>query len=196
MQEAKSSARMSVIACAIAFACALALGLTAPAGQAHAASATTTTVKVGVKGFQMKLASGEPAAAFRSYLSKSRTLKMSELNGNEKYRYLNRSFPTAEKRYKQVKAGDVMLYGNDCLVIFYKTHKTSYRYTKIGRLASTKGLAKAAGKKGVKVRFAKMKQVRKVITPPQQTPGSLVAAPLRPIDTDPSSANPGSAASP
>ena len=133
--------------------------LVASMEQAHAASATTTTVKVGSKSFKMKLAKGEPAQAFRAYLSKARTLKMSELNGNEKYRYFSsKQFPTAEKRYKKVHAGDVMLYGDDCLVIFYKTHKTSYSYTKIGHLTSTKRLAKAAGKKSVKVRFAKMKQ--------------------------------------
>ena len=103
-------------------------------------------------------AKNDAAKAFRAYLSKARTFKMKELNGNEKYRYLSRSFPAAPKKLNQIKAGDVMLYGDDCLVIFYKTHKTSYEYTKIGRLTSAKGLAKAVGKKSVKVRFSKMKQ--------------------------------------
>ena len=154
---AKTTARVFV---ALLFAFSVgACMLVASLEQAHAASATTTTVKVGSKSFKMKLAKGEPAQAFRAYLSKARTLKMSELNGNEKYRYFSsKQFPTAEKRYKKVHAGDVMLYGDDCLVIFYKTHKTSYSYTKIGHLTSTKRLAKAAGKKSVKVRFAKMKQ--------------------------------------
>ena len=131
-----------------------------PTEQAEAASATTTSVKIGSKTFKMKLASGKPAKAFRAYLSRARTMKMSELNGNEKYRYFpSKRFPTNEKHFKTVKAGDVMLYGDDCLVIFYKTHKTSYEYTKIGTLTSTKGLAKAVGTGSVKVRFGKMKQV-------------------------------------
>lgn len=150
-------ALVAFMALALALACA-----SVPSGQAEAASATTTSVKIGSKTFKMKLASGAPAKAFRSYLNRSRTLKMSELNGNEKYRYFStRTFPTNEKRYKKVRAGDVMLYGDDCLVIFYKTHKTSYKYTKIGRLTSTKGLARAAGKKSVNVRFSKMKQPEK-----------------------------------
>jgi len=131
-----------------------------PQSAEAATSTTKTTVKIGTTSFTMKLASNDAAAAFRSYLSKGRTFKMWELNGNEKYRYLSKSFPTSPKCYKKVRAGDVTLYGDDCLVIFYKTHKTMYRYTKIGRLTSAKGLAKAVGKKSVKVRFSKMRQVK------------------------------------
>ena len=137
------------------------LAVVAPQCAEAAASTTKTAVKIGNAKFTMKLARTDAAAAFCAYLSKKRTFRMSELNDNEKYRYLSKSFPESSKRYKKVRAGDVMLYGDDCLVIFYKTHKSSYHYTKIGRLTSTKGLAKAVGKKSVKVRFAKMKQVRK-----------------------------------
>ena len=145
-----------------AFALFVALGLASIAPQsAEAATSTTkTSVIIGTAKFTMKLENNKAAAAFRSYLSKARTMKMEELNGNEKYRYLSKSFPTKPKHYSKVRAGDVMLYGDDCLVIFYKTHKTSYNYTKIGRLTSTKGLTKAVGKASVKVRFAKMKQLK------------------------------------
>ena len=147
---------LAILACVAAFS--IAFAIMAPQSAEAATSGTQTAVKVGSARFTMKLAKNDAAKAFRAYLSKARTFKMKELNGNEKYRYLSRSFPAAPKKLNQIKAGDVMLYGDDCLVIFYKTHETSYEYTKIGRLTSAKGLAKAAGKKSVKVRFSKMKQ--------------------------------------
>ena len=122
-------------------------------------SATTTSVQIGKQTFKMKLAPGKPAKAFRKYLSKARTFRMQELNGNEKYRFFTaRTFPTNEKRVQKVQVGDVMLYGDDCLVIFYKSHTTSYAYTKIGRITATKGLVRAAGSGSVRVKFGRMKQ--------------------------------------
>ena len=59
---------------------------------------------------------------------------MSELNGNEKYIYLDKTLPTNSSNPKYINAGDVMLYGNNCLVIFYKSFYTSYSYTKIGHI--------------------------------------------------------------
>jgi hypothetical protein len=87
-------------------------------------------------------------------------LKMSELNGNEKYRYLKKDYPTDAKKVNRVKAGDIMLYGSDCLVVFYKSFNTSYEYTKVGRITNPKGLKKAAGKKSVTVTFSKKKIIR------------------------------------
>ena len=59
-------------------------------------------------------------------------LEMSELNGNEKYAYLDDELIVDSTNIKHINAGDVMLYGNNCLVIFYKSFDTSYSYTKIG----------------------------------------------------------------
>lgn len=124
----------------------------------QAQAATTTKVKIGTKTFKMKFASGKPAKAFKKYLKNARTLKMNELNGNEKYHYFSKkTFPQKVRHYSTIHAGDVMLYGNDCLVIFYKTFTTPYSYTKIGKLTSTKGLVKAAGTGSVKVRFNKVR---------------------------------------
>ena len=61
-------------------------------------------------------------------------ITMIELNGNEKYVYLDDSFPTNPHPVDYINSGDVMLYGNNCLVIFYKSFKTSYSYTKIGHI--------------------------------------------------------------
>jgi hypothetical protein len=59
---------------------------------------------------------------------------MKTLNENEVYVYLDEKLPTNSSDPKTINAGDVMLYGDNCLVIFYKTFNTSYSYTKIGHI--------------------------------------------------------------
>ena len=59
---------------------------------------------------------------------------MNELNGNEKYIYLDTTLPTNASIPQMINKGDIMLYGNNCLVIFYQSFSTSYRYTKIGHI--------------------------------------------------------------
>ena len=61
-------------------------------------------------------------------------ITMEELNGNEKYIYLENRFTTNSSVPEIINKGDVMLYGNNCLVIFYKTFTTTYSYTKIGHI--------------------------------------------------------------
>lgn len=61
-------------------------------------------------------------------------MRMNELNGNEKYYYLDKILPTDSKNPKNIKSGDIMLYGDDCLVIFYKSFDTNYAYTKVGHI--------------------------------------------------------------
>ena len=79
------------------------------------------------------------------------TLRMDELNGNEKYAYLDQVLTTAAERPGTIQAGDLMLFGDDCLVLFYETFQTSYRYTRIGRIDDATGLAEAAGSGSVEV---------------------------------------------
>ena len=67
-------------------------------------------------------------------------VEMSELNGNEKYIYLDESLPTHSSNPKHINSGDVMLFGDNCLVIFYKSFDTSYSYTKIGHIDNLKDL--------------------------------------------------------
>lgn len=61
-------------------------------------------------------------------------LTMEELNGNEKYKYLDYSLPTHPKNIKKIHKGDIMLFGDNCLVVFYKDFNTSYKYTRIGHI--------------------------------------------------------------
>ena len=81
------------------------------------------------------------------------TLDMSELNDNEKYYYLDTALPSAPQKVGHIHEGDIMLYGDKCLVVFYKSFDTSYSYTKIGNISDTSGLADALGKDGVTVTF-------------------------------------------
>lgn len=67
-------------------------------------------------------------------------ITMEELNGNEKYIYLDNDFTTNSKVPEIINKGDVMLYGNNCLVIFYKSFTTNYSYTKIGHINNLEDL--------------------------------------------------------
>ena len=67
-------------------------------------------------------------------------IKMNELNGNEKYTYLDQSLSTNIYNPKQIMKGDIMLYNNNCLVLFYKTFDTNYSYTKIGHIDNLEDL--------------------------------------------------------
>lgn len=78
-------------------------------------------------------------------------VQMTELNGNEKYVYLDYDLPTNSSSQKRIYAGDVMLYGNNCLVIFYKSFNTSYSYTKIGHIDKLPNL----GGGSINVKFIK-----------------------------------------
>ncbi len=75
--------------------------------------------------------------------------KMNELNGNEKYVYLDKSLPTNSYDPKHINKGDIMLFGDNCLVLFYKSFDTSYSYTKIGHINNLEDLSKD----NIKVRF-------------------------------------------
>ena len=108
-------------------------------------------IVAGGKTFLAELENNKTARAFRSKLPA--TFLMEELNGNEKYHYMDRTLPTNSKSPGTIKAGDLMLYGNDCLVLFYETFKSSYSYTKIGHIKNVKGLKDALGRGDIKVSF-------------------------------------------
>lgn len=60
--------------------------------------------------------------------------KMKELNGNEKYIYLDKKIISSPSYYETINKGDIMLFQDNCIVIFYKTFNTNYSYTKIGHI--------------------------------------------------------------
>ena len=81
------------------------------------------------------------------------TLEMSELNGNEKYVYLNNGLPTDPRQPGQIRAGDLMLCGDCCLVLFYESFSSGYSYTVLGSLDDPAGLTEAVGTGSTLVTF-------------------------------------------
>ena len=112
---------------------------------------TSINVIVGSKTFTATLADSKTGEAFAALLPLNVT--MNELNGNEKYHYLSSSLPTAAYRPGTIHAGDLMLYGNNCVVLFYETFNSSYSYTRLGSIDNPSGLAEALGVGNVSVRF-------------------------------------------
>ena len=82
------------------------------------------------------------------------TLKMIELNGNEKYVDLSRDLPGNASTPKIIEAGDLMIYGASTLVLFYKSFPTSYSYMRLGKIDDARALAEAVGQGNVSVSFA------------------------------------------
>lgn len=81
------------------------------------------------------------------------TVTMSEMNGNEKYYYLPAALPTQAQSIGAIHTGDFMLFGSDCLVLFYEDFRTSYRYTRLGAVTNPEGLLEALGRGDVQVTF-------------------------------------------
>ena len=118
-------------------------------GRTDEAESRAISVSVGGKRFAAVV---ENTATGRAFLEKlPLTISMNELNGNEKYCY-GVTLPTNASHCDAIAAGDLMLYGSDCLVLFYGA-AGGYSYTRIGRLVSTDGLADALGSGEATVTF-------------------------------------------
>ena len=81
------------------------------------------------------------------------TVSMKDLNSNEKYYYFDEAFPKNSEKVGSIDAGDIMLYGDSCVVLFYKSFNTSYSYTKIGYIENIEGLESALGNSDIDVTF-------------------------------------------
>jgi hypothetical protein len=112
---------------------------------------TQMRIKIGSSNFVATLDDNPTAAAFRAMLPL--TVDMQELNGNEKLHRLANKLPTKASNPGTIKNGDLMLYGANTVVLFYKSFPTSYSYTRLGRVNDPAGLASAVGSGNVTVTF-------------------------------------------
>ena len=112
----------------------------------------TIIITIGDKKFTLQLANTDAAKEFAA--ATPFELEMSDLNGNEKY-YNGEPLPTADYDVAKIHTGDLMLYDGNCIVLFYKDFDTTYRYTKLGKIIDTNGLAAALGSGKVNVIFTK-----------------------------------------
>ena len=111
----------------------------------------TIKISIGDKIFNAKLENNPSARAFTENLPLE--VEMTELNGNEKYFYLDKNLPSNSERVEKIHKGDLMLFGSNCVVIFYKDFPTSYSYTRLGRIEDTTNLEEVLGAGNVHVKF-------------------------------------------
>ncbi len=106
---------------------------------------------IGTSSFSATLEDNATAKAFIERLPL--TITMTELNNNEKYFDLTEGLPANASNPGTIRNGDLMLYGSNTLVLFYKSISTSYNYTRIGKIDDPEGLAETLGTGNVEVTF-------------------------------------------
>jgi hypothetical protein len=122
-------------------------------GQQIPPGAQRVWVTVGERRFPITLADNAASRAFAAQLPLA--LKMPDLNGNEKHAKLPKALPQTEMNPATIRAGDLMLWGKDTLVIFYESFKTPYSYTRLGAVEDSSALTQALGRGEVSARFSK-----------------------------------------
>ncbi len=116
-----------------------------------AARASRVSATLNGTEFIIDLADNPTAKAFASTLPME--CELSELNGNEKYVLLDEALPSDPTNPGTIEAGDVMLYQNAYIVVFYETHAADYAYSRIGRIENPNGLSAAVGTGSVRTSF-------------------------------------------
>lgn len=126
--------------------------------QSESSLIPTVNIQVGSNNFTVILYDNDSARELLKRLPM--ILNMEELNGNEKYYFLSNTLLTNPESPRQIKTGDLMLFGSDCLVLFYDSFATSYSYTRLGYIEDVTGLADVLGADSVEVTF-NLKEITK-----------------------------------
>ena len=145
------SASIASLTLALALACASPCSLAAQPVESEQSMDNKISIRIGDKVFPATLSDNTTATAFKKLLPLSIT--MTELNGNEKLFRLPGTLPARASTPSSIQTGDLMLYGPNTLVLFYKSFPTTYSYTTIGRIDDPSGLEAALGSGNVSVNF-------------------------------------------
>lgn len=121
------------------------------ASTAFALENETMQMKIGDREYSVVLNDNNTTKALRELFPM--TVTMAEFNGNEKYYLLHNSLPSRPEHIGQIKSGDIMLFGDDSLVVFYKDFKTTYSYTRIGHIENAADLEQTLGRGSVTITF-------------------------------------------
>ena len=108
-------------------------------------------VIIGTKVFVATLFENETAKELKKILPI--TLNMRDLNKNEKYFHFSKNFSMDKFSPKMINSGDLMLWNDNSLVLFYETFSTNYQYTKVGKIDNPNMLAQTLGSDDIKITF-------------------------------------------
>lgn len=108
-------------------------------------------VTIGQSTFNAELANTKAAQELTALLPL--TLEMQDHLSNEKFAELPKSLTRSDSTVGRIEAGDIMLWSGDTLVVFYESFRSSYRYTRLGKIQNTDGLKSAVGTEKVKMTF-------------------------------------------
>ncbi len=96
------------------------------------------SVRIGDMTYIMSVDAGKAGQEFAN--STPFELEMVDLNNNEKYYDSDEKLLADPYKPGHVDVGDVMLYGDRTIVIFYKSFDTDYSYTRLGKIKNADSL--------------------------------------------------------
>ncbi len=109
-------------------------------------------VQIGTENFTATLEDNEAVAAFAEMMKEEPVvMQMSDYSGFEKVGALGTSLPASNSQIT-TQAGDIVLYNNSQIVIFYGSN--SWSYTRLGRIDDLTGWEEALGNGDVTVTFS------------------------------------------
>ncbi|MFC0471917.1 cyclophilin-like fold protein [Halalkalibacter kiskunsagensis] len=114
-------------------------------------------ITIGEQVFSAKLYENQTTQAFIEKLPLD--INMRDVNSNEKFYSFPDTLPTNSERPGEINAGDIMLYGDNGLVLFYDTFSSSYSYTRIGYIEEAARFAQVVGDGDINVVFDLAKNI-------------------------------------